>query len=218
MEEIIVDRKYFDSIDDEIDAMYAPDGIYDAESTDENGKIVSINKYILPLDSELRKPWKEMNPVLAIEQALELPPPRIGYISKADYKEYGQLALDEMTMAKHKKALADGWFRCPLCRNGSHRYKSGASAICRCCGGFIYGTEASFLGFFTSLNEVSEEKRILAQTRGIVKVKVKQRKDKKIAADKEAANPTRPDETILFDNVKQSDLTKQKKKKEVDHA
>lgn len=133
--------------------------------------------HILPPDSELRKPWKEMNPLLAIEEAKSLPIPRRMSRDRAEKiiqgrgiaegtQEYDDV-LAHLTSPRFEltpEAIKAGHTRCPCCRVGYVR-----SNTCPCCCGFVFVPDTRITGFLTSLNEVTETEKIDKAAREVVK-------------------------------------------------
>lgn len=142
-------------------------------------------------DSELRKPWREMNPFFAIEEAKELPlylrrwtmtaegiaieARKLGLVPGT--QEYADL---EKSINSPLVTVDPLFTRCPLCRSGSLKTRDGNFRTCPCCGGFIMVPESTIVGYMTSLNEISEAKKIEKETKRLVK----ERKTKRSAKDK----------------------------------
>lgn len=159
--------------------------------------------YSLPMDSELRKPWKEMNPLIAIEEAKLLPLPQ-SYSRLSIEEVYDRLADMELAegMPGFEEAyksltrplcepLTDeqikiGLTRCPYCRSG-HIKRGGVYRECPCCRGFIFVGTQTILGFSESLNEVRETDRIDKAMKEIVKKKKVGRKKKAEEETKESS-------------------------------
>ncbi len=157
----------------------------------------------LPQDSELRKPWREMNPFFAIEEAKLLPLPvrkwtmtAEGIAHEAAKKGYAPgtpeyVALENMInrpMVEHHPLFT----RCPLCRSGTLKTRNGNFRTCPCCNGFIMVPESSIIGYMTSLNELTETQRIDKQT----KVLVKERKNKRKAVKADKKTLTKKEKDI----------------------
>jgi hypothetical protein len=165
-------------------------------------------------DSELKKPWKEMNPLFAIEEAKNLPLPVREYSTSPEgvaaealrrgfavgTQEYAAL---EESMNRPFVSVDPLFARCPMCRRGALRSKDGYRT-CPCCRGFIVVPETTILGFMASLNEISEAQRIDKSMKEIVKARKEKKKreakpkDHMTAKEKRAARKEHFNENNIF--------------------
>lgn len=151
------------------------DDAIDAEISEREIDIESL----IPLGSELRKPPKEMNPALAVEEACKLPPDPIMGKNVAENGRIYSSIVDGKLVWNHTGDKKMVMVRCPVCVRTSGKFiVKGNSFPCRCCGGFVYVSEVSIIGYVASLNEISEEMRIDAKMVEIVKEKKVKRKTK----------------------------------------
>lgn len=205
----------------------------DAAIDQENRNTEEEQSYSLPIHSELRKPWKEMNPLLAMEEAKLLPLPYVKRLSEEEAieriiaKEYD---LDSPEWNHMWESLtrpmfepltpeqeAIGLTRCPYCRNGFTKRKD-RFLPCPCCCTFVFVPETRITGFSASLNETNEMQRIDRNMREIVKTKKKARKEKEDGTGAKAKKKAEAIDLFGHSETERAKAKEARKGKRADHA